>query len=207
MFNRRKSKRVEIGIPIRIKLLGMGKQPPTVKTLTRNISPVGLSMDLPVTLTEGVFFIREGEQTVNLIRYLVQENKEVELEITMPPRQEKIRARGRIIWYDFGSREGEVSYHFGAGILLKEMAAEDRKKWEVFARNTALETGKIWQHVQMMSAFTFVAGIVIFLAGFFGELTIIAKSGVFLSFIALIGFVIAWWQHRSHMHLKKFKLF
>jgi hypothetical protein len=207
MFNRRKSKRVEIGIPVRIKLLGMGKQPPTVKTLTRNISTVGISMELPVTLTDGVFFIREGDQTVNLIRYLVQENKEVELEIIIPPRKEKISARGRIIWYDFGSREGEVSYFFGAGILLKEMTAEDREKWEVCARNTALETGKLWQHVQMMSAFTFVAGIVIFLAGFYGELTIIAKSGVFLSFIALIGFVIAWWQHRSHMHLKKFKLF
>jgi hypothetical protein len=137
----------------------------------------------------------------------VLENKEVEVEITIPPREEKVRARGKIIWYDFGSREGEVTYHFGAGILLKEMAAEDRKRWEVFARNTALETGKIWQQVQVISAFTFVAGIVVFIAGFYVELTIIAKSGVFVSLIALIGFVIAWWQHRSFMLLKKFKLF
>jgi hypothetical protein len=207
MFNRRKSKRVEISLPLRIKLLGIVKQPPTIETVTRNISPVGISMELPVTLDNGVFFIQKGEQTVNLIRYLVQENKEVEVEIAIPPREEKIRARGRIIWYDFGSREEEASYYFGAGILLKEMKAEDRKRWEVFARNTALETGKVWHHVQIISAFTFVAGIVIFMAGFYSELTIIAKSGVFVSLIALIGFVIAWWQHRSHMHLKKFKLF
>jgi hypothetical protein len=207
MLSRRKSKRVEISVPLRIKLLGMSKQPPTIETVTRNISPVGISMDLPVTLTDGVFFIQEDEQTINLIHYLVLENKEVEVEITIPPREEKVRARGKIIWYDFGSREGEVTYHFGAGILLKEMAAEDRKRWEVFARNTALETGKIWQQVQVISAFTFVAGIVVFIAGFYVELTIIAKSGVFVSLIALIGFVIAWWQHRSFMLLKKFKLF
>jgi hypothetical protein len=207
MRSRRKSKRVEIAVPLRIKLLGIGKQPPTIETVTRNISPLGISMELPVTLTDGVFFIQEGEQSVNLIRYLVQENKDVEVEITMPPRQEKIKARGRIIWYDFGSREGEVSYHFGAGILLKEIAAEDRKRWEVFARNITLKAGKIWQQVQVISVSTFVAGIVVFIAGSYVELTIIAKTGILLSLIALIGFVIAWWQHRSHMHLKKFKLF
>lgn len=207
MFNHRKSKRVEMGIPLRIKLLGMSKQPPTIETVTRNISPLGISMELPVTLTDGVFFIQKGKQTINLIRYLVQENKAAELVIMIPPGEEKVRARGKIIWYNFGSREGEFSYHFGAGILLTEMAVEDRKKWEVFTRNTALETGKIWHQVQIMSACTFVAGIVIFIAGFYGYLTIIAKCGVFVSLIALIGFVIAWWQHRSFMHLKKFKLF
>jgi hypothetical protein len=207
MLSRRKAKRVEISVPLHIKLLGMSKQPPTIETVTRNISPVGISMDLPVTLTDGVFCIQEGEQAINLIHYLVLENKEVEVEITIPLREEKIKARGKIIWYDFGSREGEVSYHFVAGILLKARAAEDRKTWEVFARKTAWETGKIWNQVQIMSAFTFVIGIVIFIAGFYGELKKIAKAGVVVSLIALIGFVIAWWQHRSFMHLKKFKLF
>jgi len=207
MLSRRKSKRVEISVPLRINLLGIGKQPPTIETVTRNISPVGISMNLPVTLTNGVFFIREGEQAINLIHYLVLENKEVEVEITIPPREEKIRAMGKIVWYDFGSREEEVSYYFGAGILLKAMAADDRKTWEVFARNTALKTGRVWNHVQIISAFTFVAGIVIFIAGFYSEATTIAKTGIFLSLIALIGFVIAWWQHRSFMLLKKLKLF
>jgi hypothetical protein len=207
MFNRRKTKRVEIALPLRIRLLGVSKLPPTIKTATRNISPLGISMELPVILTNGVFYIHKEEPSVNLIRYLIQKEKEVELEIKLPPNDEKFKARGRIIWYNFGSREGDASYYFEAGILLKEMATEVRKKWEVFARNSALEIGKVWHRIQIMSAATFVAGIIIFLAGCYSDLTILAKSGVLLSFIALIGFVLAWLQHRSSMHLKKHKLF
>jgi hypothetical protein len=207
MFNRRKTKRVEIALPLRIRLLGVGNQPPTIKTATRNISPLGISLELPVILTNGVFYIKKAESSVNLIRYLIQKEKEVELEIKLPPNDEKFKARGRIIWYNFGSREGDTSYYFEAGILLKEMATEVRKKWEVFARNSALEIGKVWHRIQIMSAATFVAGIIIFLAGCYSDLTILAKSGVLLSFIALIGFVLAWLQHRSSMHLKKHKLF
>jgi hypothetical protein len=207
MFNRRTSKRVKIALPLRIKLLGVSKEPPIIKTATRNITPLGISMELPVTLINGVFFIHQGKQSVNLIRYLIQKDKEVELEITLPPQDEKCKARGRVIWYNFGSREGDASYYFGAGILLKEIASEEKKKWEVYAKHSALEIGKVWQHIQTISALTFLAGIIIFMAGYYGTSTIIAKSGVFLSFIALIGFVIAWWHHRSSMHLKKHKLF
>jgi hypothetical protein len=198
---------VKIALPLRIKLLGVSKQPPAIKTTTRNITPLGISMELPVTLINGVFFIQQGQQSVNLIRYLIQKDKEVELEITLSPHQEKCRARGKVIWYNFGSREGDASYYFGAGILLEDMTAEEKKKWEVFARDSALEIGKVWQHLQTISAFTFLAGIIIFIAGYYVTLTIIAKSGVFVSFIALIGFVIAWWHHRSSMYLKKHKLF
>ncbi len=207
MFNRRKSKRVEIALPLRIKLLGASEEPSIIKTSTRNITPLGISMELPVTLINGVFFIHHGKESVNLIRYLIQKDKEVELEITLPSQDEKCKARGKVIWYNFGSREGDAAYYFGAGILLKEMADEAKRKWEAFARHSAIEIGKVWQHIQLISALAFLVGIAIFLGGYYGTLTIIAKSGVLLSFVALIGFVIAWWQHRSSMHLKKHKLF
>jgi len=207
MFTRRKSKRLEISVPVRIKLLGTDKHPPTIETVTRNISPVGISIELQVTLTNGVFFIQEGEKPANLIPYLVLENKEVELEIALPPDEEKVRARGRVIWYDFGS--GEVSYYFRAGILffLKEMEPKDRKTWEEFVRNTAMETGKLWQKMQVVGVFAFIAGIVIFIAGFLGNLTTTATIGILLSFIGLAGFILAWWQYRSFILLKKFKIF
>jgi hypothetical protein len=207
MFNQRKSKRVDITLPLRIKLLGVSKQPPIIKTVTRNITPLGISMELPVTLIKGVFFIQKRESSVNLIRYLIQKDKEVELEITLPPQDEKFKARGKVIWYNFGSREGDAAYYFGAGIILKEMAVEAKKKWEVFAMNSTLEIGKVWQRMQLMSVLTFLAGIIIFLGGYYVTLTVIAKSGVLVSFIALISFVIAWWQHRSTLQLKKHKLF
>lgn len=202
---RRKTKRLEIAVPLRIKLLGMSKDPPLIETVTRNISPVGISTELHVALTNGAFLIREGEKPINLIPYLALENKEVSLEISLPPHKDKARARGKIIWYDFGSRE-DANY-FEAGIFLKEMEAEDRKKWEEFTKNTALKTGKLWKDLQIVGILTFIAGTVIFTAGFISELPTTAKIGIVLSLIGLIAFVTAWWQHRTFMLLKKFKVF
>lgn len=203
MFNRRKSKRLGITVPLHLKLRGLAKDSPKIEAATKNISPLGVSTALHVTLTNGVFYIMEGEKPVNLIPFLVLENKEVDVAITIPPAKKKVSAKGKIIWYDFGSRE--ASYYFEAGIFLKEMEVEDRTMWEEFVRNTALETGKFWQHMQIVSTFTFIAGIIISIAGLGFKLATTAKIGIFLSFIGLIGFIMAWWQHRSFMLLKKFK--
>jgi hypothetical protein len=192
---------------LRIRLLGAGKNPQTIEIVTKNISPVGISIELQVNLTNGVLFIQEGEKPINLIPYLVLENKEVELEITLPPYEKKVRTKGRVIWYDFGS--GEVSYYFKAGILffLKQMETEERKTWEEFVSNTALETGKLWQKIQVGGAYIFIAGVIIFLAGFVINLATTAKIGVLLSTIGFISFIVAWWQYRSLILFKKFKIF
>jgi hypothetical protein len=205
MVNRRSSKRSEILIPFRMKLLGLSKHPTTIKAVTKNISPVGISTELQVSLTKGVFLNQEGEKPINLIPFLVLEDREVELEITIPPRGEIIRSRGRMIWYDFSSRE--ASDYFRAGIFLKEMEANDRKKWEEFAQDAASDMGTLWHYLQIVSTLTFIAGLFISLAGFWRELATTAKIGILISLIGLIGFVITWWQHRSFMLLKRFKLF
>jgi hypothetical protein len=205
MFNRRKTKRLEVAVPLNITLLGTVKHPPYIKAFTKNISPVGLSTDLQVSLIDGVFLIQTGAERVFVIPYLVLEKKEVALEITVPPHDEKIKATGRVVWYDFSARE--TSYRFRAGILLKEMENDDRKKWEGFVRDTALKTGRIWQYMQIVSACTFIAGISICIAGLGIKLPATAKIGIFFSIIGLIGFIIGWWQYRSFMLLKKFKLF
>lgn len=202
---RRRIKRLEIAVPLHIKLLGMSKDPPTIETATRNISPVGISMELPVALTKGAFFIREGEKPINLIPYLALDKKEVTLKMTLPPHEEQIRAKGKIIWYDFGTRE--TSYYFEAGIFLKEMEFEDRKRWEEFTIKAALSTGNIWKYLQIAGIFTFLAGIGIFIAGFFSNVPTTAKIGIVFSFIGLICSVLGWWQHRSFLLLKKFKLY
>lgn len=200
---RRRTKRLEIAVPLHIKLLGMSKDPPTIETATRNISPVGLSTELQVALTNGVFFIREGEKPINLVPYLALENKEVMLQITIPPHKEQVRARGKIIWYDFGARE--ASHYLEAGIFLKEMEAEDKKRWVEFTRNTVLESGKMWRYLQIVGIFTFIAGTAVFIAGFLSNVPTTAKIGMVLSLIGLIGSVTAWWQHRNVMLLKRSK--
>ena len=192
-------------MPLRLMLLGMSKPPPTIETTTINISSLGFSMQLQVTLSNGSLYLHEGEKPINLIPYLVLVEKEVALEITLPPHDEKIRGKGKVIWYDFGSQED--AYFFTAGIFLKEMESKDRKSWEGFVRDTALSSGKVWHYVQIVSAFTFGAGIIMFIAGFGVKVAIMAKIGFLCSLIGFIGFVIGWWRHRSFMLFKKFQWF
>ena len=105
MLNRRKTKRLDTALPLRIKLHGMSKSPPIIETVTKNISPVGISMELQVSLSNGVFYMHEGEKPINLIPYLVLEKKEVAFEIMLPPHDETINGKGKVVWYDFGSKE------------------------------------------------------------------------------------------------------
>jgi hypothetical protein len=149
--------------------------------------------------------MHEGEKRINLIPYLVLEKKEIALEITLPPHDEKLKGKGKVTWYDFVSQED--SNYFKAGIFLKEMESKDRKRWEGFVRDTALKTGKVWHYIQIASAFIFIAGIVIFIAGLGGKLAATAKIGFFVSLIGFIGFVIGWWRHRSFMLFKRLQLF
>jgi hypothetical protein len=84
-------------------------------------------------LKNGSLLIQEGEEPIKLIPFLVLNQKAVELDIEIPPEGERIRAIGRVIWYDFGSRR--TSYFFRVGIFLGKMGVKDRKKWEEFVKN------------------------------------------------------------------------
>ena len=129
---RRTFKRLKTPIPLRIRLLGATKCP-QLNAETRNVSPEGLSIELQGVLKNGSLFIQEGEEPIKLIPFLVLNKKVVELDIKIPPKDERIRAKGRVIWYDFGSRG--ASYYFCVGIFLEKMEVEDRRKWEEFIKN------------------------------------------------------------------------
>ena len=202
MLSKRKSKRLEVEVPLRLTLLGISKSPPTIETTTTNISSMGIAIQLQVSLSNGVVYMHQGEKQFDLIPYLVLVKREVAVEITLPPHDKKITGKGKVIWYDFGSQEG--SYYFRAGIFLKEMEHKDSKTWKEFVRHKALKMGRGLQSIQIASVFTFIAGIVIFIAGSGGKLAAIAKTGFFVSLIGFIGFVIGWWRHRSFMLFKKF---
>ena len=122
MAERRKLERFEMSISLSVRLLGVFIRPLTVNVRSRDISLEGLSIEL-----------QEADESLNLIPHLVLDQKEVALDMKIPPKAERIRAIGRVMWYDSGSRG--ASYYFRAGLLLEEMEAEDRKKWEDFVRN------------------------------------------------------------------------
>ena len=133
MIDRRKLKRLETPVQVTMKLLGTAEHPQPIKAETRNVSPEGLSIELEVILRNGSLLIPQGEEPIRLIPFLVLNRKIVELAIWIPPKDERIRALGRVVWYDFGS--SGPCYYFKAGIVPEEMEIEDRKKWARFVRN------------------------------------------------------------------------
>ena len=133
---RRIFKRLKTPIPLRMRLLGITKYAQPINTETRNISLEGLSIELQVILKNGSLLIKEGQEPIKLIPFLVLNEKMVELDIKIPPKGERIRAIGRVIWYDFGSRG--ASYYFCVGTFLEEMGVKNRKKWEEFVKNIAV---------------------------------------------------------------------
>jgi len=138
-IKRRKFTRLDLPVQLSIKFLGVARNAKPVNTESVNVSIEGFLIELKVILKDGSLLIQEGGESIKLIPYLVLNEKVVELDITMPPKDEKIRARGRIIWYDFGS--GESTYYFMAGIFLEEMGTEEKKKWDEFIKKQKPETG------------------------------------------------------------------
>jgi hypothetical protein len=133
MAKRRKFHRLSIPVPLTIKLLGIGIPSWPIHVESRDVSRDGLSIELGVELKEGRLIVQQGEEPIKLIPFIVLNEKLVELEIEIPPRRERVRAKGMIRWYDFGSRD--ESYFFRAGIFMKEMEIEDRKRWEDFIKH------------------------------------------------------------------------
>jgi hypothetical protein len=115
---RRIFKRLKIPVPLNMRLLGTTKYPHPFNARTRNVSLEGLSIELQVILKNGSLLIQQGEEPIKLIPFLVLNEKMVKLEIKLPPRGERIRAIGRVIWYDFGSRGALYYFCAKRGFIL-----------------------------------------------------------------------------------------
>jgi hypothetical protein len=133
MAKRRKFHRLLIPVPLTIKLLGVGITSWPIHVESRDVSRDGLSIELEVELKDGHLLIQQGEEPIKLIPFIVLNEKLVELDIEIPPRSERVRAKGMIRWYDFGSKD--KTYYFRAGIFMKEMEIEDRKRWGDFIKH------------------------------------------------------------------------
>lgn len=119
---RRQLERFEVSIPVRMDLLGLSGRPVSVQGRTTDVSCEGLSIET-----------KKGEESSDLVPYLVLDKKPVELSVQLPPRGEKIKAIGRVAWYNWGS--SQASYYLKAGISLEEMQTDDRNKWGEFVKS------------------------------------------------------------------------
>lgn len=132
-INKRVFKRLPMALPVTVRFLGLPHSHPPLRAQTKNVSLEGFSIQLEAILKDGISLMSEGQERVQLIPFLVLSEKFVDLEITITQEELGIRATGRIVWYDFDSRDD--SYYFKAGIFLEEMEAEGRRKWEDYVRS------------------------------------------------------------------------
>ena len=134
MLERREAKRVDTAIPLTIKLLGSSLSPPPIAVETDNISPQGLSIVIKIKtrLENGRLAIEGGESAQKLVKYLLLDNKQLDLGINILPQGGSIHARGKVRWCYRNVQEG--CYYVKAGVLIEQMDSEHKEEWSEFLR-------------------------------------------------------------------------
>jgi hypothetical protein len=135
MFERRAIKRVDTPIPLTIKLSGTPVSPPPITVETDNISPKGLSIVIRIrTKSEnGRLSIQEGgENAQKMAKYLLLDDKTLQLGINILPQGRSIRATGRVKWCYRNLVEG--CYYVKAGVVIEEIEREHKKEWLEFLK-------------------------------------------------------------------------
>jgi hypothetical protein len=153
MLERRAIKRVDTAIPLTVKLLGTPVSPPPISVETDNISPKGLSIVIKIrTRSEnGRLLIQEdGENAQKMAKYLLLDNKTLQLGINILPQGRSIRVTGKVKWCYRNLVEG--CYYVKAGVVIEEIEREHKKEWLEFLKAvyqflTCLEPGGRYEGV------------------------------------------------------------
>jgi len=137
MFERRKSKRLNIVIPTNIKILGVATSFPVINVETQNISLEGLLIVIRINtrLKDVELSIQEIKNSIKLVLDLLLYYEPLELGIRIFPESRSLKAVGNVRWYG-GSLRGEF-YYLKAGVYIEEIEGEDRIKWINFVKNIA----------------------------------------------------------------------
>lgn len=134
MTERRKHKRLDISVPLSIKLLGTTTSPPPINVETGNISLDGLLIviKIKIMVKHRLPPIQEVEDSIKLLSSLLLKDNTLGLEINVLPKGRSIKGIGKVMWYDRYLSEG--FYHLRAGIFLEEMEREYKEKWHEFLK-------------------------------------------------------------------------
>jgi hypothetical protein len=130
---RRQAKRVDVSIPLTIKILGLVINPPPITVETDDISLEGLSISMKIKtlLGPGRLSIEEGEDK-KMVKYLLLDNKRLELGINILPKGGSIQAAGKVKWYDRHWSRG--FFYVRVGIGIEWIESEHKEKWSEYLK-------------------------------------------------------------------------
>lgn len=134
MVERRKYRRLDVSIPLSIKLSGATTSPPAINVETDNISLDGLAIliKIKIQVKDRWLSIPDVEDSIKLLQYLLMKDKTLELGINVLPKGKSIPGIGKVMWYDRALSGG--FYYLRAGIFIEEMDGEYKEKWLEFLR-------------------------------------------------------------------------
>jgi hypothetical protein len=124
-----------MAFPVTVKLLGTPTHYKPIQTKTANVSHEGLLLEVKILIHQGALYVRFGDESVQLVPFLILNEKLLELEMALPAAGDPMRASGRVIWCNFGSLG--ASYFFRMGVVLQDMGVATKKKWEQFVRDAS----------------------------------------------------------------------
>lgn len=131
---------VRTPVPVSVKFLGIPTYHTPVGATAPYISAEAIVVDMEILIKKGALSVKGGGEPVNLIPFLFLNEKMLSVDIKVPRPQDVCKGVGRLVWYDFGTRD--AVHFFRAMISLEKMSTEDRKRWEGFVVDHGSHEGK-----------------------------------------------------------------
>ena len=134
-MDRRKFRRLDIIIPLRIRLTDAPTRPEPIDVSTADISPEGVSVEIEIGHKEGMLYIKGLDDPRKVIPYLTLGGQSLEIDIKVLPHGDVIRGKGKVKW---SARQFDgAHYRLRAGVRIDEMGGEDRNNWLEFVKTVA----------------------------------------------------------------------
>lgn len=134
-MDRRKFRRLDIMVPLRIRLADAPTRPDAIDVATADISPEGVSVEIEIGHKEGMLYIKGLDDPRKVIPYLTLSGRSLEIDIKVLPQGDAIKGKGKVKW---SARQFDgAHYRLRAGVRIDEMGGEDRDNWLEFVRTVA----------------------------------------------------------------------
>jgi hypothetical protein len=131
-IERRIFSRLKVPLSINFRLMSQWKNPRSsriIKGRVWAVSRAGLCLETGIDMKEGVlkFSETEAEEKVRVLPYLVLSEKEIEVDLKLPPNRNEIIFTGKPLWYELASEESVSKLKMG--MLFTDMPRKARDKW------------------------------------------------------------------------------
>lgn len=137
-IERRVFSHLKVPLSINFGFMSQWKNPRSsriIKGKAWDVSRAGLCLETEIAMRDGVleFSETEAKEKVKVLPYLVLSEKEIKVELKLPPNRKRTVITGKSIWYELTS-EGPIST-LKIGVLFTDMPGEARDTWVQFIKH------------------------------------------------------------------------